>query len=238
MKHTDHEKDVSDRTTRGEARLARLDELDDFEIAEGDPDIRGWSVVGTDGRSAGEVKELIVDTAAMKVRYMVVELDRQQAGAAGRQVLVPIGTARLDDDRDKVLLGEGILLASLPAYHRGELTREDERSLLGQYGGTAPSSKDDDFYAREHFEDRGFWGRRREGRDDSDYLVRSEEELDVDASEKRAGERELRVPLMAEEAVVEKRVVPKEDADLRKERIEVDKHGARGRSDGEERRPR
>ena len=55
--------------------LAPLSELDGFKVAEGDPDIRGWDVLASDGSKVGEVEDLVVDTAAMKVRYIDVELD-------------------------------------------------------------------------------------------------------------------------------------------------------------------
>ena len=55
--------------------MVPLDQLDDFRVASGDPDVRGWEVVGSDGGKIGEVDELLVDTRAMKVRYLDVDLD-------------------------------------------------------------------------------------------------------------------------------------------------------------------
>ena len=46
-------------------RIAPLGELDDFKVADGDPDIRGWDVTTQDGRRVGEVDELLVVTGAM-----------------------------------------------------------------------------------------------------------------------------------------------------------------------------
>lgn len=60
-----------------ENRLASLDGLSGYKVAEGDPDVRGWDVIGRDGRRIGEVDDLLVDTAALKVRYLEVRLDRR-----------------------------------------------------------------------------------------------------------------------------------------------------------------
>lgn len=52
--------------TTSTVRLAHLGELDDCEIADGEPDIRGWDVKGADGRMLGEVADLLVDTGAIR----------------------------------------------------------------------------------------------------------------------------------------------------------------------------
>ena len=51
----------------------RLQEMDrsDFEVVDGEPDIRGWDVKNANGQKIGEVEELIVDAQEKKVRYMV-----------------------------------------------------------------------------------------------------------------------------------------------------------------------
>jgi PRC-barrel domain protein len=52
-----------------------LRRLHDFRIAEGDPDVRGWEVLGADGRKIGVVDDLLVDTGVLKARYLEVILD-------------------------------------------------------------------------------------------------------------------------------------------------------------------
>ena len=49
--------------------------LHNYRIAEGDPDVRGWEVLGADGGKIGEVDDLLVDTQALKARYLEVTLD-------------------------------------------------------------------------------------------------------------------------------------------------------------------
>ncbi|HEU0013127.1 MAG TPA: PRC-barrel domain-containing protein, partial [Longimicrobium sp.] len=78
-------------------RVVPLGQLDDFRVAEGDPDVRGWEVRASDGRKIGEVDELLVDTGAMKVRYLDVDVDDAVLGdRQDHHVLIPIGYARLE----------------------------------------------------------------------------------------------------------------------------------------------
>ena len=124
-------------------RLARLDDLDDFRVAEGDPDVRGWDVVGSDGRKLGEVKHLIADPTAMKVRYLEVQLDRSVRESGDRRVLIPIGTARLNDARDEVIVDSiaGVDAATLPTHAEGaDISRDYESTLRGRFGGGAASA--------------------------------------------------------------------------------------------------
>jgi PRC-barrel domain len=113
-------------------RVVPLGQLDDFKVAEGDPDVRGWEVLASDGRKIGEVDELLVDTSAMKVRYLDVDVDGGVMGdGLDRHVLIPIGYARLEQERDCVMV-DGLAasdLGGLPAYDQGPLTRDFESSV-------------------------------------------------------------------------------------------------------------
>ncbi|HWM92656.1 MAG TPA: PRC-barrel domain-containing protein [Thermoanaerobaculia bacterium] len=57
------------------SRVTPLRNLRGYKVAEGDPDVRDWEVVGGDGRRIGTVNDLLVDEAAGKVRYLDIELD-------------------------------------------------------------------------------------------------------------------------------------------------------------------
>ena len=118
-------------------RVVPLGQLDDFKVAEGDPDVRGWEVLASDGRKIGEVDELLVDTSAMKVRYLDVDVDGGVMGdGQDRHVLIPIGYARLELERDCVLV-DGLAssdLVGLPAYDQGPLTRDFEASVRDSFG--------------------------------------------------------------------------------------------------------
>jgi photosynthetic reaction center H subunit len=159
-------------------RVVPLDELDDFRVSRDDPDPRGWEVVATDGRKIGEVDELLVDTGAMKVRYLDVDLDDGMvAGAHDRHVLVPIGYARLDRDHDRVIVDEITSgdLRAIPAYEHGPITRDFETSVRDSWRRDRPRASSspeatpramraeaqDDFYSDDSFDESQFWAARR-----------------------------------------------------------------------------
>jgi photosynthetic reaction center H subunit len=258
--------------TRG---LQSLDKLPDFKVADGDPDVRGWEVITSDREKIGTVKDLLVDTAAMKARYLTVEIDSRFATGDERNILIPIGAAQLAPRDDRVLLN-GLTssdILPIPKAAGRTFDRQYEENVARSFGGTRTPDYSGDLY-----DDRRF----REARDaEGKRITLSEEELavgkrpveqgdvkvskrvetehvsekvpvmreDVTVERRPASSRntnariegdEIRVPLMAEEVVAEKRVVPKEEivikkktvqdeqtveADLRKERIEVKREG-------------
>lgn len=246
-------------------RVVPLNQLSGYKVADGEPDIRGWEVLGADGRRLGRVDDLLVDTQANKVRYVDVD-------GEGRHVTIPIGYATLERERREVVvdrLGDE-QFSALPAYDRGPITRDFEERVSQAFNLSA-SGATPDFYETDAFREK-----------DEMRLTLSEEQLSVGKREVGAGEvgvhkyvetehvheevplrreeveverrpitdpmlaagraeiteDEIRIPLHAEEAVVEKRVVPTEevivrkrevvetegvDAELRRERAEVDR---------------
>ena len=141
----------------------RLQELDrsDFDIVDGEPDIRGWDVRNADGKKIGEVEELILDAQQKKVRYMVVDLDENDFDLEHRKVLLPIGLAQLHKDDDDVILPgvQADQLNNLPVYDRDNLNPEVERQIctvLGRKETTASrteSSQVDEFYTHDYYND-------------------------------------------------------------------------------------
>jgi uncharacterized protein (TIGR02271 family) len=246
-------------------RVVPMNQLSGYKVADGEPDIRGWDVMASDGRRLGRVDDLLVDTQANKVRYVDVE------GGPQGHVTIPIGYARLERDRHQVLVDRlsDDQFQALPAYDHTPITRDYEERV-GRACNLQASAATPDFYENDAF------------RGDEMRLTLSEEELAIGKRQVSAGEvgvhkfvetqhvheevplrhdeveierrpitegmmtsgraeiteEEIRIPLHAEEAVVEKRVVPKEelvvrkrevvetesvDAELRRERAEVDR---------------
>ncbi|HYG63423.1 MAG TPA: PRC-barrel domain-containing protein, partial [Thermoanaerobaculia bacterium] len=116
--------------TTMDSSVVPLKDLKDFKVAKGDPDVRGWEVLANDGRRIGKVDELLVDTAAMKVRYLDVDLDRDIRGAMGGEslagdmkndhVLIPIGSAQIHEREDRVVVDLlHTLVGGLPSYGHG-----------------------------------------------------------------------------------------------------------------------
>ena len=220
--------------------------LDDggWEVAQGDSDVRGWDVVTSDERRVGEVDDLLADPAAMKVRYLTVELDKDVVGAAGTQrtIRIPIGRARLQEDERKVVLDMASAsledFASTPAQpwrdDQIKLTRSAEELRIGKRAVQAGAVEVTKRVETEHVRE---------------PVTLRHEEVEIErrpvtgtaaSGDVQISAQEIRVPLTAEEAVVEKRPVVKEEvvirkraveeqetveADLRTERIDVDQQG-------------
>lgn len=115
--------------SRSGGRLADIDDLDDIAVAGHSADPRGWEVFTSDGREIGKVKNLIVDTAASKVRYLETALDRKVLDLDDdRRTLVPAEAARLERSEKKVVL-DGLTAAdatSFPAFDGLPLANDAE----------------------------------------------------------------------------------------------------------------
>ena len=94
---------------RAARELRRLSELR-YRVADGEPDIRGWTVYASTGRELGTVRDLLVDTDAGEVVMLDVDLRR-----GDRHTLAPIRAAWIDHATRRVVLD----------------AREAERALAG-----------------------------------------------------------------------------------------------------------
>ncbi|HYR06648.1 MAG TPA: DUF2382 domain-containing protein [Longimicrobium sp.] len=230
-------------------RVVPLNQLSGYKVADGEPDIRGWDVVTGDGRRLGKVDDLLVDTQANKVRYVDVDMDGDN-----RHVTVPIGYARLEEDRHQVLvdrLGDEQLRA-MPSYTHGGITRDYEEQV-GRACNLNTAAATPDFYENDAFrgnnemrltlnEEQLAVGKRQvesgevgihkhveTQRVHENVQVRHEEveverrpisdPLAAGAGQITETEDEIRIPLHAEEVVVEKRVVPTEELVVRKREV-------------------
>jgi stress response protein YsnF len=210
-----------------EPRVAALSDMGDYEVAEGYPDPRGWTVRSSDGTEVGKVHDLIVDTGSMRTRYLDVRLAKDVAGATeDRDVLVPIGTARVDDDGDNVIVN-GLTadrIVMLPAYDHRQLTRAQETDLRTRFtSGDAMSAGvigagatgGTDFYDHQHFDDRNFFGGRR-GRDSIDREIPREPARDVDIRADRTANETERLTVSEEQLAVGRRMIEAGEIGVRK----------------------
>jgi hypothetical protein len=129
---------------RPEGPLTELRQLGDYMIADGDPDIRGWEVrtaAGLGDRTVGCVEDLIVDRDTLRVRYMLVCLDKDAvATTRDRRILVPVGVGRLDEHEDQVRL-DGYTtgqLVGIPEFRPGKLTRHYEAAVRRRFAAPEP----------------------------------------------------------------------------------------------------
>ena len=142
--------------------LRRLRDLTDFEVADGNPDVRGWAVRGSDGHALGRVHELIVEPAALKVRYLDVELDaRFKRGQHENHILLPIGVASLDTEGDNVFVPalNTESVQAYPPYSEIQITRDYEEAMLRALG-VGPAVDNDQFYERDSYDAGAFYRRR------------------------------------------------------------------------------
>jgi len=211
----------------------RLQELggSDFEIADGQPDIKGWDVTDVTGTYIGEVDELIFDTVARKVLYLIVDLEENELNLDPRKVLVPIGLATLHEKDDEVILAEltSHYLSSLPAYEKGKISPAIESTIRNTFTGLAAAVASgatsyqadsenvdsDDFYNHEHFDQNRFYaGRNIVTAPDSSIPI-IEENLSVSSEEVVTGGERITTSIL--EAPVEESIT------LREEHVRVDR---------------
>ena len=180
MAHSEEVTNVQDDYNSGNRHLYSLNELDDYEVADDNPDIRGWPVKTRDGSVIGKVDDLIVDTTAMKVRYIDLEIDQDvRSDDDNDHALVPIGVARLDDNDDDVYLDQIASIDSLRAYptgRRGLINRDYEQKIIRYYWRSDPDQNagselvrteepavgsDSSFYDQRYFDDQRLYANRR-----------------------------------------------------------------------------
>lgn len=257
--------------------LRHLDDLEDFQVADGYDDVRGWDVKTLRGETIGKVHDLVVSLSEMRVRYIGVHVGGSGNGGSDEHVLLPIGVAELDEGHDKVLVNVSASeFASYPRYAGREISRGYETQLRDSLDGgtrtaeaaTAALPAERGFYEHDDFEDQRLYARRRRGRRQADAageqpIALDEERGHVDrratdqeelqlrraienapamaqvpiageqgSTERRptadgqqagdtatGGRHEITVPLMAEQAVVEKRMVVREEIVIRKRAV-------------------
>ena len=134
----------------------------EFEMADGEPDIRNWKVIGLQNQEVGKVSELLFDELSRRVRYLIIQINGKPLNLISRSVLIPVGMAELLSD-EKVVLIPGLTinhLATLPAYEKGRVSRKTEyivRNVFSPVNEVVERrdnlNQKDAFYDHEHFND-------------------------------------------------------------------------------------
>lgn len=233
------------RVTGLSAGLRRLHDLDDYDVAEGNADVRGWEVRTGDGQLLGRVNDLIVSVAELRVRYL--DIDAHGGGHA----LIPIEAAQLDGEHDDVIVNDVTVIrrdyrrepsagaeaasAAAPTHVGGEQLADDRL----EQGWLEREHIQRDRLAREHV-DREQPGQdsRERGHERTEQVsaqqtrgeqTRMQEPLatsnavpsmHADSRELPVGEDGvIRVPVRHEEAVVRKRPVFREEIVIRRRMV-------------------
>jgi uncharacterized protein (TIGR02271 family) len=218
--------------------LVSLKNHGDLEVAEGEPDIRAWDVIGPDGRKVGHVDDLIVDEAQMKVRYLTVGLDPafvkdSKSGKGQNSVDVPIDRAQLRRDQRYVVLDSqvGEFYGTEPFGTRDYAGRSSHEYGTERGRETAIPRSEEELRVGKRRTQTGevVVGKHTETERVSTPVTREREEVIVDRRpatgdtprEARIGENEeIRMPVFEEEPVVEKRPVVKEEVIIGKQKVE------------------
>ena len=107
-------------------KLTPLRELDHWDVAEGEPDIRGWEVRTLSGRVIGEVADLLIDTEEREVVMLDIDVE-----GGHRRTLAPIRAAQVDRTERIVRIdSEDLHTDDLPTVERkAEPVAEAEREV-------------------------------------------------------------------------------------------------------------
>lgn len=153
---------------------SRLEELSgsDFEIADGQPDIKGWDVKNERNEVIGDIHELLFNPKTKQVRYIVVDTDANDLKLEARKILIPIGVVELHADDDYVVVPqiEVSHIFGLPTYEKETFTPEHEQhirtvfSSMGAAGmgtGAIGAHPTEDFYEHEQFNQNRIYNRRK-----------------------------------------------------------------------------
>lgn len=143
-------------------RLVPLEALPSSRPIEWKPDLHGWEVVTADGARVGEVMDLVVDTRAMKVRYLDITLDDELAREIAHEphILVPVGDARMRAAERRVCLAglDRAAVLELPAYLRMPPAPEFEATLRRHFEpGFSGTAHDRDFFESELYDQDQFF---------------------------------------------------------------------------------
>ena len=120
--------------------LVPMKDLGKFKVADGEPDIRGWTAYTSSGREIGRVDELLVDREAGEVVMLDVDLRRDD-----RHTLIPLRAVWVDHATRRVVadvraLGD----AEVPSLARsGQLSDDELRRFDEGYGRAYGQYADD-----------------------------------------------------------------------------------------------
>ncbi|MGJ8593858.1 MAG: PRC-barrel domain-containing protein [Aquaticitalea sp.] len=154
--------------TEHKKHLYNLDELSDYKVADGYPNVKGWDVKDIDNRVIGKVDNLLVNKEAQRVVYLDVEVDKSIIDAkhdpyegaiqddikefinkdGENHVIIPIGLVNVNEDSDYVYTDRinHRTFSGTKRYRKGDtINRQYENQVLSSYGRTENEEDDDNF---------------------------------------------------------------------------------------------
>ena len=119
---------------RGAARLVPLHSVEGYALADGEPDVRGWTLLGEGGARLGVVDELLLDTQADEVAALAVTTQRGS-------FVVPMEDARIDLERQAVR-ADLARARPIPAAASPAAASPAEAAVAGHAGVTVERTAD------------------------------------------------------------------------------------------------
>ena len=216
-------------------RINHLKELDhsDYKIADNQPHIDDWKIVDRSDRKVGEVEDMLFDKDRMKVRYIITNLKDGDIFDDDRKVLIPIGLAQLDTNKERVIVPNITRdhLTRLPKYDNADnLTQEDETLIVETFNGTKSTTpyNRDTFYDNDHFDEDKFYDH--ENNNDMDRRT-TDKKVDVVEENLEVGKRKVQTG----GAKITSRIVERpveERVNLREENVKVKRNPVDKPADG------
>lgn len=137
------------RQPHDEGRVVPLSAAKEFRLEKGAPDLRNWNVFGADGERVGTVSQILVDPAALKVRFIDIDLhDDLFLLRDDRHVLVPLEYVDLKERGNDAWVQRlsAAQVARLPAYTGGTVTPVMEAALMRAWQPEASHTAEDTVY--------------------------------------------------------------------------------------------
>jgi photosynthetic reaction center H subunit len=127
--------DTPDLTYEGDAKIVPLRVATDHCLEARDPDPRGMSVLGADGRAGGVIRDVWVDRSEVIIRYLEADVSTP---TGTRRVLVPMNLARVKDGAVHVKSIMSHHFAQVPGLRNPDRVTllEEDRICAFYAGGT------------------------------------------------------------------------------------------------------
>ena len=133
-------------------------------------DVLNWEVKTEGGAYVGFVADLLYDTNAMTVRYLIIDLTENGMNLNGKSVMIPVGLATLHPSNNEIILPNihADQFNLLPNYVTEEISNSTEqliRNIIGSPAAlrleeTVAEYDQQQFYAHHHFNESNFYSRK------------------------------------------------------------------------------
>ncbi|WP_338763719.1 hypothetical protein WAF17_20290 [Bernardetia sp. ABR2-2B] len=120
-----------------EITLERLENLDDYKVADGYKNVVDWKVVADKELNIGKVRGLVASKELGRVLYLDILVEKSLCSddESKLYILVPIGLAKFNTDDKTVSINsiDADTFVSYPRYDGSDIRLDYERLLYGYY---------------------------------------------------------------------------------------------------------